>query len=82
MFKTPKKQLRFTDAAEGSKSPRKKAEVEQGSSSKKEPPAKTASRGKVSLMDRTLEQKEKKGQTSTAVATTASGKGVAKNKRL
>lgn len=82
VFKTPKKQLRFSDAAEGSKSPRKKAEVEQGSSSKKELTAKTASKGKVSLMDRTLEQKEKKGQTSTAVATTASGKGVVKNKRL
>ena len=82
MFKTPKKQLRFTGAAEGPKSPKKKAEVEQGSSSKRESPAKTASKGKVSLMDRTLEQKEKKGQTSTAAAATASGKGVAKNKRL
>ena len=82
VFKTPKKQLRFTGVAEGPKSPKKKAGVEQGSSSKKEPPAKTASKGKVSLMDRTLDQKEKKGQTSTAVATTASGKGVAKNKRL
>lgn len=82
VFKTPKKQLRFVGATEGPKSPKKKAEVVQGSSSKKEPPAKTASKGKVSLMDRTLEQKEKKGQTSTAVATIASGKAVAKNKRL
>lgn len=81
MFKTPKKQLRFTDAAEVPKSPKKRAEVEQGSSSKKEPPAKTAFKGKVSLMDRTLEQKEKKSQPSAAAATT-SGKGVAKNKRL
>ena len=82
MFKTPKKQLRFTGVTEGPKTPKKKAAVEQGSSSKKEPSVKTTSKGKVSLMDRTLEQKEKKGQPSTAVATTASGKGVAKNKRL
>ena len=64
------------------KSPKKKTGVEQGSSSKKEPPAKAASKGKVSLMDRTLGEKEKKGQTSTAAVGTSSGKGVAKNKRL
>jgi len=83
VFKTPKKQLRFTGAGEEPKSPKKKkAEVEHGSSSKKESLAKTASKGKVSLMDRTLGEKEKKGQTSTAAAATTSGKGVAKNKRL
>jgi len=79
VFKTPKKQLRFADAAGESKSPKK---VGEGSSSKSEPPAKTASKGKVSLMDRTLDEKEKKGKASTAAASTAAGKGVAKNKRL
>lgn len=69
-------------ATDEPKSPNKKARVEQGSSSKKESPVKAASRGKVSLMDRTLEEKEKRGQTSSAATTTASGKGVAKNKRL
>jgi len=70
-------------ASEEPKSPKKKkAEVEQGSWSKKEPPAKAASKGKVSLMDRTLGEKEKKGQSSTVAAATTSGKGVAKNKRL
>ena len=82
MFKTPKKQLRFVGAADEPKSPKKKAKVEQGSSSKRESPVKNVSKGKVSLMDRTLGEKEKKGQTSTAATTTASGKGVAKNKRL
>lgn len=82
VFKTPKKQLRFVGATDEPKSPKKKAEVEQGSSSKREAPVKTASKGKVSLMDRTLGEKEKKGQTSTAAASTVSGKGVAKNKRL
>ena len=53
MFKTPKKQLRFIDAAQGLKSPKKSAGIEQGSSSKKESPIKTASKGKASLMDRT-----------------------------
>ena len=80
--KTPKKQLRFVRTADEPKSPKKRAEVEQGSSSKKESPVKTASKGKVSLMDKTLGEKEKKGQTSTAAASTASIKGVAKNKRL
>ena len=79
VFKTPKKQLRFAGAAGGPKSPKKKAEVEQGSSSKKDPPVKSASKGKGSLMDRTLEGKEKKGQSSAA---TTSGKPVVKNKRL
>jgi hypothetical protein len=82
VFKTPKKQLRFTDAAQGPKSPKKSAGIEQGSSSKKESPIKTASKGKASLMDRTLEEKEKKGRTSAAVVATTSGKGMAKNKRL
>jgi len=82
VFKTPKKQLRFVGEAGEPKSPKKKAGIEQGTSSKKEPPVKNVSKGKVSLMDRTLGEKEKKGQTSTAVAATASGKGVAKNKRL
>jgi hypothetical protein len=82
VFKTPKKQLRFVGATEVPKSPKKKAEVEAGSSSKKESPAKTASKGKVSLMDRTLEGKEKKGQPSTATAAITVGKGAAKNKRL
>ena len=82
VFKTPKKQLRFESAAGEPKSPKKKAGVERGSSSKKDSPVKTASKGKVSLMDRTLEGKEKKGQASTATVATSSGKGVAKNKRL
>lgn len=82
VFKTPKKQLRFGGATEEPRSPKKKTEVELGPSSKKESPVKTASKGKVSLMDRTLEGKEKKGQPSTATASTATGKGVAKNKRL
>lgn len=82
VFKTPKKQLRFVDATKEPKSPRKKVEVEGGPSSKKESPAKIASKGKVSLMDRTLEGKEKRGQASAATAAIASGKGVAKNKRL
>ena len=82
VFKTPKKQLRFMGAADEPKSPRKKPDVEQASSSKKESPVKAASKGKVSLMDRTLGEKEKKGQASTATAATTSGKGVAKNKRL
>lgn len=82
VFKTPKKQLRFVSGADEPKSPKKKAGVEQGSSSKKESPVKNLSKGQVSLMDRTLGEKEKKGQTSSAAAATASGKGVAKNKRL
>lgn len=82
VFKTPKKQLRFAGATEGPKSPKKKAEAEGGFSLKKEPPAKTLSKGNVSLMDRTLDGKEKKGQASTATAVVATGKGVAKNKRL
>lgn len=82
VFKTPKKQLRFVGVAEGPESPKKRPEVEGGSSSKKEPPLKTTSKGKVSLMDRTLEGKEKRGQASTATAAITSGKGVAKNKRL
>ena len=81
VFKTPKKQLRFVGAGDEPKSPKKKAEVEQGSSSK-ESPVKNVPKGKVSLMDRTLGEKEKKGQSSTAAAATASGKGVTKNKRL
>ena len=80
VFKTPKKQLRFVGTTEEPKLPKQKAEVEQGSSSK-ESPVKTAPKGKVSLMDRTLEHREKKGQGSTT-ANTSSGKGVAKNKRL
>jgi hypothetical protein len=68
--------------AEEPKSPKKKAQVDQGSSSKKEPPVKAASKGKVSLMDRTFEEKERKGQTSTVAAATASVMGVAKNTRL
>ena len=82
VFKTPKKQLRFMGTADEPQSPKKKPEVEQGSSSKKESPVKNTSKGKVSLMDRTLGEKEKKGQASTAAAATASGRGVAKNKRL
>jgi hypothetical protein len=82
VFKTPKKHLRFVDAADEPKSPKKKTEVEQGSSSKKESSVKNASKGKISLMDRTLGEKEKKGQASAAATATASGKGVAKNKRL
>lgn len=65
---------------EEAKPPKEKAGVEQGSSSK-ESPVKSTSKGKGSLMDRTLEHKEKKGQASNSAATT-SGKGVAKNKRL
>ena len=80
VFKTPKKQLRFVSSIEEPEPSKQKAEAEGGS--KKESPAKIASKGKVSLMDRTLDGKEKKGQASTASATTASGKGVAKNKRL
>jgi hypothetical protein len=79
VFKTPRKQLRFVDAAEDPKPSKKKAEA---SSSKDDSPVKAASKGKVSLMDRTLEGKEKKGQTSTATAAITSGKGATKNKRL
>ncbi|KAF9652730.1 hypothetical protein BDM02DRAFT_3126180 [Thelephora ganbajun] len=81
MPRTPKKQLRFVGVTKEPRSPKKKAEVEQGSSSK-ESPVKTTFKGKVSLMDRTLEEKGKKGQASTATAATTSGKSVAKNKRL
>lgn len=82
VLKTPKKQLRFTSNAEEPKPLEKEPEVEQGPSSKKESPDKIALKGKVSLMDRTLEGKGKKGQPSTATVATTSGKSVVKNKRL
>ena len=82
VFNTPKKQLRFVDTAEEPKSPKKKVEVGGASSSKKESQVKIASKGKVSLMDRTLEGREKKGQASTTIVAIAPGKGASKNKRL